>query len=125
MTADSTKRSQEHCCLQSLTQCSQRSVGSKYIVQLLDEFRHQRPNGVHQCLVFELLGPSVDAVLENYHRAEDCLEPKTVLKMSKQLLQGLAFLHEEGYSHGGMTEHGPFIILLLRNQASLLFRACK
>ena len=39
---------------------------SKYIVRLLDSFVHHGPNVQHQCLVFELLGPTIDQVLERY-----------------------------------------------------------
>lgn len=113
MTADSTKGYAELRNLQSLGGHSQRSLGSKYIVQLLDEFLHQGPNGSHQCLVFELLGPSVDAVIADYCQAGDCLEPKTILRMSEQLLQAIAFVHGVGYAHGGMMRHSHFTILLL------------
>lgn len=112
MTADSTRSSGELRCLQSLAEHCQRTVGPKYIVHLLDDFRHNGPNGIHQCLVFELLGPHVDKVLEAYQLAEVRLEPELVLRLSKQLLQGLAFIHEAGYAHGGMMEHNHFILSL-------------
>ena len=32
-------------------------LDSEYIVQLLGDFLHEGPNGCHQCLVIELLGP--------------------------------------------------------------------
>ena len=98
MTADSRKESRELRNLQSLAGHSQ----GKYIVQLLDEFLHHGPNGSHQCLVFELLGPSLGAVITVYHDGGDNLEPEIVLKMSQQLLQAIAFIHDLGYAHGGM-----------------------
>ena len=42
--------------LQSLAGNFQGNLHSEYIVQLLDHFVHQGPNGTHQCLLFELLG---------------------------------------------------------------------
>lgn len=36
----------------------------KHIVRLLDNFEHPGPNGTHNCLVLELLGPSVATVTE-------------------------------------------------------------
>ncbi len=69
--------------------------------------------------MFELLGPSVDAVIGDYQEAEDHLDPKTVLKISKQLLQGLAFVHEAGYAHGGMMVHDLFVILLFPESKQL------
>jgi hypothetical protein len=53
--------------------------------------------------VFELLGPTVDAVVGDIHDGGDVLEPETILRMSKQLLQAITFVHEVGYAHGGMV----------------------
>jgi len=52
-------------------------------------------------LVLELLGPTTDSIVSDYHEFGDPLEPETILRMSEQLLQGVAFLHEAGYVHGG------------------------
>ena len=65
---------------------SQESLSSKHIVQLLV---HQGPNGQHQCLVFELLGPTVASVLASRH-----LETNVILRMSKQLLETIRFIHD-------------------------------
>ena len=51
--------------------------------------------------MFELLGPTVNAVIEEIHEGGDVLEPETILRMSKQLLQAIIFMHEVGYTHGG------------------------
>lgn len=82
-----------------------------YIVRLLDSFVHAGPNGNHLCLVLELLGPNVDSAnrMEPYDTAntpklEENLEPYTVVRISHQLLQGLAFVHKAGYAQGGKTQ---------------------
>jgi serine/threonine protein kinase len=96
-TADSSKQSPElHTFLSLAGHCQ------GHLVQLLDHFLHQGPNGTHQCLVFELLGPTVDAVVREIYEWEDVLEPETILRMSEQLLQAINFIHEVGYAHGGM-----------------------
>ncbi|KAF7629404.1 hypothetical protein AFLA_013121 [Aspergillus flavus NRRL3357] len=82
---------------------SRRGLSSNYIVQLLDSFSHEGPNGVHQCLVFELLGPSVDRILADYREGHDKLCPETVLQMSTQLLKALKFIHSAGMSHGDIS----------------------
>lgn len=105
MTADSTEHSQELSTLQFLATHSQGDISSKHIVQLFDEFLHQGPNGIHQCLVFELLGPTLITVVNDYHAVGDALEPETIVRLSEQLLQAIAFLHEVGYVHGGMPAH--------------------
>jgi serine/threonine-protein kinase SRPK3 len=121
LTADSSKDSAELRHLQSLADYSHGNLGSKYIVQLHDNFLHQGPNGRHQCLVFELLGPSVDAVLREYCREKEPVEPETVLKMSKQLLQAVSFIHEAGYAHGGMMSYSHFTIYLSLVVPSFVF----
>ncbi|KAK9369387.1 kinase-like domain-containing protein [Lipomyces kononenkoae] len=103
MTADSTSQSQELRNLQLLARHAEGSLCSKYVAQLLDEFLHQGPNGTHQCLVFELLGPSVDAVVGDYHESGDFFEPETILRLSEQLLQAISFIHEAGYAHGDIS----------------------
>ena len=109
MTADATTDSGELGILRSPAKICKGSPGSKYIVQLLDEFFHQGPNGTHQCLVFELLGPTVDMVTYDYYSVdsdpEESLEPDIVLKMSEPLLRAIAFIHEAGYVHGGTISY--------------------
>lgn len=79
------------------------NLSSKYIVQLLDDFTHNGPNGVHQCLVLELLGPTVDMVLRDYYEGDDKLEPEDILRMSTQLLKAVKFIHSAGMCHGGKS----------------------
>ncbi|KAI1252328.1 hypothetical protein MGN70_006903 [Eutypa lata] len=72
-------------------------------VRLLDCFHHTGPNGTHNCLVMELLGPSLSDVLECYDYREETFRPDTVLRASCQLLDALAFFHQEGFAHGDVS----------------------
>ena len=101
LTAASSRESKERQNLQVLQNCSQASPSSKHIVQLLDSFVHQGPNGLHQCLVFELLGPNVGQILQWHVDNEDNLEPETILRMSEQFLEAIKFIHDAGMGHGG------------------------
>jgi len=71
--------------------------------------------------VFELLGPPVDAVVGDIHQGGDVLEPETILRMSKQLLQAITFMHEVGYTHGGIlrSQYSPKPSTLGRSVYSL------
>jgi hypothetical protein len=40
-------------------------------IQLFDWFRHEGPNGIHNCLVMELLGPSLETALRTNIMMED------------------------------------------------------
>jgi len=96
--ADTPKPSRELQILQHLHQ----KRAARQIVQLLDYFVHHGPNGSHQCLVFELLGPSVDFVVGDYHMGGDHLEAATILRITRQLLKAIASIHAAGYAHGGL-----------------------
>lgn len=85
LTADSSWVSPELRNLQNLEKHSERSLALKFNVQIFNSFRHQGPNGVHQCFVFELLGPSVDKVLNDYYDFGDTLETEDILRMTDQL----------------------------------------
>jgi serine/threonine protein kinase len=105
MTAASTEASTERRAFQYLLEHSKGSLSSNNVVQLLDNFIHQGPNGSHRCLVLELLGPSIRHVLGDFDDEDDNLEPETIIKLSKQLLQSIAFLHRARFAHGGMCHH--------------------
>ncbi|KAH8746901.1 kinase-like domain-containing protein [Diaporthe sp. PMI_573] len=83
-----------------------------YAVRLLDDFYHKGPNGRHQCLVFELLGPSLNNVINRCNplngeirTADDRIDSHVVLRVSKQLLGALAILHAKGIAHGDISSH--------------------
>ncbi|KAL4945101.1 hypothetical protein BDV06DRAFT_219633 [Aspergillus oleicola] len=82
---------------------AEEGLAANYIVQLLDEFTHEGPNGIHRCLVFELLGPSLDKIIGEYHDGGDCLEPETILRISRQILEGIKFVHDAGMGHGDIS----------------------
>lgn len=56
--------------------------------------------GVHDCLVFELLGPSVASVVEQ-RCAGGRLPGHVVKKACKELGLALAVLHSQEIGHGG------------------------
>lgn len=81
--------------------------GTPHITRVLDEFEHRGPNGVHKCLVFEPMGPSVNSMVEElpqFNPRKRWMKVRYPLWMAKsilkQSLQALAFLHENGIAHG-------------------------
>jgi serine/threonine protein kinase len=64
-----------------------------HIVTLLDNFRHVGPNGEHECLVFEPMGPDVAA---RFGRSIPYRQGRLICK---QLLLALQCLHDLGYAH--------------------------
>ena len=65
-------------------------LGSQLVVQLLGNFEQWGPNGKHQCLVLETLGPSLLSCIRQ-NRAG--LSMNKVKEVMSQVLQGLDFLH--------------------------------
>ncbi|KAG7471987.1 hypothetical protein MATL_G00103780 [Megalops atlanticus] len=66
---------------------------SQCVVQLLDEFKLAGVNGIHMCLVMELLGPDL-------HSWQECfgnpgLPLPWVKRIIRQVLQGLDYLHNQ------------------------------
>ncbi|KAK3393510.1 kinase-like domain-containing protein [Podospora didyma] len=69
------------------------------IVQLIDSFTHTSDNGIHLCLVQEMLGPSLGSVVQTYCDDKDELEPEVILKLSRQLLVALKSLYARKLVH--------------------------
>jgi serine/threonine protein kinase len=81
--------------------------GVRHVTQLLAEFEHKGPNGIHKCLVFEPMGPSVNSMVYELpqfkprkYRMKIRYPPQMAKRILKQSLQGLAFLHKNGVAHG-------------------------
>jgi serine/threonine protein kinase len=72
------------------------------VVAMLDEFETHGPNGLHRCLVTELLGPSVNDIkrcpaIEGWH-----LLPLHIARQAAvQCAEAVAWLHSHGIVHGG------------------------
>ncbi|KAK7031332.1 kinase-like protein [Favolaschia claudopus] len=78
----------------------------EYVVRLLDEFEHTGPNGVHQCIVTEVLGPSLAGIEDNLENSfpDEVLSPEVVQSISLQIARGLRRLHDAGVVHGDFTK---------------------
>jgi serine/threonine protein kinase len=81
--------------------------GARHVTQLLDEFKHAGPNGIHVCLVFEPMGPSVSSMVEELPQFKPRkygmkvrYPPRMAKGILRRSLQALAFLHENGIAHG-------------------------
>ena len=87
-------------------------IGKDHVTQLLDTFEHHGPNGTHQCLAFDVMGPSSTVMFENLPKELRGTGSQTAhekrgrypLWMAKSLLRqvllGLDFLHRNDIIHG-------------------------
>jgi serine/threonine-protein kinase SRPK3 len=78
-------------------------TGSHHVMQLFDQFHVEGPNGKHECLILEFLGPSVSDVLDS-HFNDTRLPGHLAKTIAQQALVGIAFLHEHGIAHGGAID---------------------
>lgn len=98
MTSSVKNSDQEASIMHRLSQGSPHHRGKKNMLQLLDRFEHEGPNGTHPCLVTEGLGPCVFPV---YDCPPPMLPGSVAWEVIKQTMEGLAYMHSVGISHGG------------------------
>ncbi|KAI1113555.1 kinase-like domain-containing protein [Nemania sp. NC0429] len=96
--------------ISNLNQLERHYIESAYrepapFARLLDCFHHTGPNGTHNCLVTELLGPSISDIMECYESWEQTFRPDTILRASCQLLEALNFFHQGGFAHGDVSNN--------------------
>lgn len=68
-------------------------------MRLLDDFDMKSPNGLHKCLVCELLGLNISEATETHFSGR--LPGKLAKAIAKQVLLGLDTLHQQNIGHGG------------------------
>ena len=79
--------------LQKIVQANPNHAGRAYVVSLLDSFEHKGPNGLHICMVFEVLGENLLGLIKRWnHRG---IPMPLVKQITKQVLLGLDYLHRE------------------------------
>ncbi|KKA31059.1 hypothetical protein TD95_002558, partial [Thielaviopsis punctulata] len=79
--------------LKKIVQAKPDHPGRKHVVSLLDSFEHKGPNGVHVCMVFEVLGENLLGLIKRWnHRG---IPMALVKQITKQVLLGLDYLHRE------------------------------
>ncbi|KAK7041529.1 serine/threonine protein kinase, CMGC [Paramarasmius palmivorus] len=65
--------------------------GKTHVIDFLDHFQHKGPNGTHVCMVFEVLGENLLALIRR-HQSQGVPLP-LVKQIAKQVLEGLDYMH--------------------------------
>lgn len=75
---------------------------SKYVVKLMDSFQVSGPNGLHYCMMFELLGDNLLALIRHFSKASGIpdrygkgVPVHLVKKITREILMGLDYLHRK------------------------------
>ena len=76
------------------------SDGQEFLVEYLDDFKVERPNGMHQCIVNEVLGPSIGADIEEIF-GEEWYPIEIAKNVITQVMCGVTYLHSCKVVHGG------------------------
>ena len=66
-------------------------AGRSHVISFLDHFRHKGPNGIHVCMVFEVLGENLLGLIKR-HQNKGVPMP-LVKQIAKQILLGLDYVH--------------------------------
>jgi len=94
------ERNRESKVLRAIATIRSEHPGCRHLVQLVDHFQLDGPNGTHSCVVLELLGPSVYDLLDARFHGER-LPGKLAKNITKQALLGLDYLQQQKIGHGG------------------------
>jgi len=66
-------------------------AGRSHVISFLDHFRHKGPNGIHVCMVFEVLGENLLGLIKRHQNKG--VPMHLVKQIAKQILLGLDYMH--------------------------------
>lgn len=76
-------------------------TGYDHICHLLDDFEHEGPNGRHVCLVFELMGETLQSFGAWF--SESRIPEPVMRRFAIQLIIALDYAHDHNVIHTGMS----------------------
>ncbi|KAM3521883.1 hypothetical protein MY4038_008851 [Beauveria bassiana] len=86
---------------------------AELVPALYDSFFHEGPNGVHLCLVMELLGPTLWNLMMYFIDICDRIHLEDVLRLTRQILSGVATFHGAGIARGDLNASN--LVFTIRN----------
>merc|ERR1712187_413214 len=75
----------------------QKSTQPEHVVQMRGHFWHSGPNGRHKCMVFEVMGENLLALVKHYKY--NGVPINMCRKLSHHTLVGLEYIHSRGVIH--------------------------
>src|SRR5579859_4586270 len=74
---------------------------NRHVVQLLDQFEYEDSNGLHICLVLELMWQNVQDFMEGYRDTEASIRFPLAKRVARQFSEAVKFLEDNGVIHNG------------------------
>ena len=99
MVAELTGRNNEVKIYNHLASRSGTHPGSDRVLAPLDHFKVQGPNGEHDVLAFQVVGPHLEDMLN----ADSPAVRRAIKSIAYQIALGISFLHDCGVVHGGQS----------------------
>ncbi|GAW26955.1 putative CMGC SRPK protein kinase [Rosellinia necatrix] len=103
--------------MRAIAASSSKHPGAASLMKIIDNFTLNGPNGTHQCMVLERLGPSISDVLD-VRFADNRLPGALAKKVARQTLLGLDYLHQHGIGHGDLHTRNIVFTLPLSNSTA-------
>ncbi|KAF8309743.1 kinase-like protein, partial [Clavulina sp. PMI_390] len=96
--------------LQRLISADPTHPGRSHVISFLDHFKHKGPNGVHVCMVFEVLGENLLGLIKR-HQSKG-VPAHIVKQISKQILLGLDYMHRTcGVIHTDLKPENVLVVI--------------
>ena len=77
--------------------------GSDHVLAPLDHFKVHGPNGEHDVLVLQVIGPHLGDMSDEY----PSIIHQAIKPLARQIALGISFLHDSGIVHGGLSTLQP------------------
>lgn len=91
----------EYQTLRAISALPRGHPGQNHVVQMFDHFEEKGPNGTHDCLVLELLGPNVPDLIDS-SCSDERLPARLAKSVACQALSGVDFLSTHQIGHGDL-----------------------